>query len=692
MRSVRDPKAGAPPALRSPRRRPWTIRLEQVRLDGVRAVEYGPLRLEGEGRASGTFRLVVGKELELDLKSLDMGGRLLVKGRPAAQNAALRTELRLGPYSPRQHRGAAALDFISGRLRLSEKALLAIDLKVEKGVLLPGSRADFAPPASDGSKMTITAQVTPGRRLQLAAGLQGFAFGGSGGGPPLVESDRLRVTAVSSEVRLSRLLAAGRSLRSGALPAAALEAELQAERLRVALDDLLLNGDLSVAGALSWSGGGLAIDRMSLAFSDGRLQSLGKTVASDLSLQSDARLASFAPGRMKGLEILRLVSGKTKVETSIESLGFLQPYLSKAKWLTLDGDGRLQADLSLDAGRLLPGSRFSVKPARLAAKYLMSRATGTGEMTGAVTRKEDGDELDIRVLFQQFQVAASEVPGARPHIQGQGLRMSLSTRELDLADPGKEIRARIDLPSADVRNISFYNAYLPPDSGLEIVSGNGRMSFWLEMSTASNSGKGETSLKSRAVVVRLDDLELAGTLDVDARLSAEDLRHRRFALHGTRLSLDGVTLRETGAEAETESSVPAGWWARLELPRATMNLAKPLSINGSVRLSMKDSGLLLALFAQRKRYLRWFSGLLTVEDIEATGDLRLGQGSLVLDPLLATGEQVELRTRLRLSRNRRRGCLFIRHGRQAVGIEIQGKQRDYRFVRPLKWFQTCGPP
>ena len=311
-------------------------------------------------------------------------------------------------------------------------------------------------------------------------------------------------------------------------------------------------------------------------------------------------------------------------------------------------------------------------------------------MTGAVTRKKGGDELDVRVLFQRFEVAAREVPGARPHIRGRGLRMSLSTRELDLAHPGKEIRARIDLPAADVRDLRHYNAYLPPDSGVEIVAGTGRVSLWMEMSTAGQAGRGEASLKSPAVAVRLNDLELAGTLDLDAKLASADLR--KFALHGTRLSLDGVTLRETGAEAETASPAPAGWWTRLELPRATMNLAKPLSIAGSVRLSMKDSGLLLALFSRRKRYLRWFSGLLTVEDIEAQGDVSLGRGGLVLDRLVATGRQVELRSRLRLSRDRRRGCLFIRHGRKAVGIELREGQRDYKLVRPLKWFESCGPP
>ncbi|MFL6197614.1 MAG: hypothetical protein ACJ76J_00410, partial [Thermoanaerobaculia bacterium] len=72
MRAHRGTAAGAPPRpgpRRSPRPwlRTWTVRLDGVRLDDVRVLEYGPLRLEGKGRASGSLRLVAGGELELDV-------------------------------------------------------------------------------------------------------------------------------------------------------------------------------------------------------------------------------------------------------------------------------------------------------------------------------------------------------------------------------------------------------------------------------------------------------------------------------------------------------------------------------------------------------------------------------------------------------------------------------------------------
>ncbi|HYN22797.1 MAG TPA: hypothetical protein VE078_17685 [Thermoanaerobaculia bacterium] len=778
-RVVRDPRAGRAPSRPAsrPRRSPWTVRLEDLRLAGVRALEFGPLRFEGKGGATGALRLVLGKEAQVELHGLEMsGGRLLSNGKPVATDVTLRSSLRLGPYAPRRYPGMAGLDFLSGTLTLSGASpwRLAVELRMEKGALLAGSRAEIAPPSREGSRMVVTGSVVrtgAGARLQLDADAKKFALPRRDGLPPLLESDALHVAAATGDVRLSRLLATARTLRSGEV-SAVLSGDVQAERLRmtfpsrrasleiladratgridlpallrrevrldglkaeggrlrlsqaepelqarsasgrgrwsarltnarldgegeVSLEDFELQGGLQAAGNMVWSGGELAIDRVAVDFAAGRLQARGATVAHGLALRGDVRVARFSPGEVKGLEILRLVSGRAKVDGSVASLGFLKPYLAKASWLTLDGDGTLHADLLLSGGRLLPGSRFAVKPASLRTEFLLSRATGSAAMTGIVEGRKGGDELDVGVRFDRFEVAAREPRNARPHIRGRGLRMSLVTRDLDLSRPGNDIRARIDLPAADVNDLTFYNVYLPPGSGLEIVSGSGRLSLWLEMETAQGTGRGEVSLESPSLGVRLNDVELAGAMKLKAPLVSPDLRQLRFALDGTRLAMDRVALHEIGVDAAGERSseaAPADWWARLELARASMDFGQPLSLAGTVRLSMKDSGLLLALFSRRKRFLGWFQDLLTVEDIRAQGNLRLDRGALVLNPLIATGQKLELRTKLRFSRDRRHGFLYIRHGRKAVGIELLDGKRDYRLIRPLEWFQNSGEP
>jgi hypothetical protein len=424
----------------------------------------------------------------------------------------------------------------------------------------------------------------------------------------------------------------------------------------------------------------------------GRLRREGETVAQDMSLVADARLDPFDPSQVEGLAALRLVSGHWQLGGAVASLGFLRPYLEKASWLDLDGSGSLDADLRVDRGRLLPGSRLSVDPALLRAEYLLSRASGVAELNALVEQGPDGERLSVRVHFDRFDIRARDRPEEKTHVTGRGLRLSLVTRDLDLARAAKDLRVRLDLPGADVVDLTFYNGYLPPGSGVEILSGTGRLRSWLEMETAGQTGRGEVVLQSEAVRVRLYDVELEGALSLTAPLASPDLKGLRFGLDGTRLDLERVSLREIGSRGERSRATPPGWWARLELSRTSMEWGRPMSLAGSVDLAMRDSDLLLSLFSRRKPYLRWFRRALHFEDLAVRGDLRLDQGSVVLDRLVATGRGLELRSRLRLSRNNPRGYLFLRRGSLAVGVELRDGRRHYRFRRPARWFESRGAP
>ena len=116
--------------------------------------------------------------------------RLLVRGSEAARDVAVDAELRLGPYAPRQHRGIAGFDFLTGHLTAEGKVAelpilrrigpaeaaaagpgtLAIDLRVEKGRLVPGSRLRFEAPG--GARLGISGEVA-GDRLRPRRGGRG---------------------------------------------------------------------------------------------------------------------------------------------------------------------------------------------------------------------------------------------------------------------------------------------------------------------------------------------------------------------------------------------------------------------------------------------------------------------------------------------------------------------------------------
>jgi hypothetical protein len=213
--------------------------------------------------------------------------------------------------------------------------------------------------------------------------------------------------------------------------------------------------------------------------------------------------------------------------------------------------------------------------------------------------------------------------------------------------------------------------------------GRGTIAAHFELDGAANTARGQVHLDSDQIQGRFQELELGGRLKLEAVLASRDLKGREFALNGTKLDFDRVSYYETGAK---EAS-PADWWARLRLNEGSMTWARPLALHSRFDVQMKDSGLLLNLVAQRKTFLHWFSGVLTVEDVTARGDLAFREGAIVVDPLRVEGGKLDLRTRLRYSREHKTADLFVRFGKLATGVALRDGKRDFKILGPEEWFE-----
>jgi hypothetical protein len=454
----------------------------------------------------------------------------------------------------------------------------------------------------------------------------------------------------------------------------------------VGLGDYLLVGAAQAEATFSYlPDGTLAVRRAALSMPNGRFDAGGETVARSLSVRAEAQVEPSVLGKTPGLAFFRYVSGTAGVRASIASLGFLRGYLEKTPWLALQGKGALSADVRLDHGRLAAGSRIAVEASPVQATVFDSRATGRGTVTVAVAQEGAAARTALRVRFNRFVFEDLGQKGWPDYLRGRGLQFSAVTpAALDLTGPLPDFNATLDLPDAEVPDLTVYDALLPKEGGLWIVSGHGRARLHLEASTATNRTRGSALLTSDAARVRFQNLEIAGRLALRAPLASSDLANRKFDLKGTRLELADVSYRNVESKTEAE---PPGWWARAELSGGSIVWGTPLSLRGEGRVDMKNSGPLLALFAERSRVLRWLNDALNVENVTARGAVRLGNGAVEVESLQATGGPLEIRTRMDFSKTRRWGDLFVRYGRLAAGVELRDGQRSIKLVHPLEWYE-----
>ncbi len=454
------------------------------------------------------------------------------------------------------------------------------------------------------------------------------------------------------------------------------------------LDQLSLEGAAEAEASFTLeTGGRMEVEHAVFSLPAGRLLDGQAVVAKDVAFEIDGRAEGFDYSQSSLAEALAAVSGTTGIRAEVASLGFLRSYFERARWLGLQGRGLLAANLTLDRGSLAPGSRLSVEAAAIEAQVLGAVARGRGRIEAQVEAAGKAPRLDLSARLDRFAVEDGTEPGrGKRFLEGDGLTVEVSSAEAVRlgAKPG-DLHAVIDLPRASLPDLSAYNALLPPGVDVVLLPGTGSVRLHLELEGTDNTGKGELSFASDSARLRMHDLVLGGRLRLEAPLASSALLERRFDLDGTRLTLQPATYYELTDDAE-EPVHP--WWAQVELPDASLVMGQPIGFDGAIEAEMKDSGPFLALFAQRRRYLRWFSDVLLVEGVKAKAGVRVDGATVTVDPLEVTSDKMTLASRLRFAAGTKEGDLFLTYGDLAVGIELRDGKRDFKLLKPREWFES----
>jgi hypothetical protein len=499
-----------------------------------------------------------------------------------------------------------------------------------------------------------------------------------------VRISALRGAGVSSQIRFREAPAAPSPAGGGRWAVHLADAEFTDVRT-VTLGPTTASGSGRATGSLDLGADGvLAVPAATLDLPRSRLAVASKEASPSIDLRLAGSLAPFAPGELAGARGLAYFSGTAAVRGRVDTLGFLAGFFAKTPWLGLAGSGDLDAELRIDAGRLLPGTRLSVTGARVEATILDDLASGTARVSGAVEASDGGPRSSLLVAFDRYSLAPLNAPH-RPYVRGSGLKLSAAGGTVNLAAPEIDLRAGVDVEGAEVPDLAVYNAYLPEGSGVRIDGGQGKLRLHLRLDGASETGDGDLALSSGDLRMRFEELSVAGRLALRTRLASSDLRARRFTLDDARLDLDGVSYREPDEEPAEATD---GWWAHLALSDAKMVWSRPLTLDAGATVHMRDAGLLLSLFAQKRHYLKWFASVLDLEDLTARGRLALDGSQIRLDPLDAEAGKFALRSRLRFAKPNVRGDLLLRYGVFKVGLELRDGERDWKLLRPEHWFDS----
>jgi hypothetical protein len=416
--------------------------------------------------------------------------------------------------------------------------------------------------------------------------------------------------------------------------------------------------------------GPLELERLDYRLPAGDLWVGPEKMFGDLRLEAEARLAPFVPRGRKAVDVIRALSGDFELDSKDSSLSFLEIYFQKAPGLHLHGRGPMTLRTLLDAGRLLPGSRFERRSDRIDTTFLDSRFTGSGTIVGDVQVVDGVPTSCVEAVTGDFQV--TRVGAVEAFAHGSGFRFVATSTSLELAEPFSNLHLTVDLPGAEIADLSVYNIYLPAKSRVAIRSGTGRIRYHFEGDSGERSLHGEMTLVMKDLALRFEDTTLRGDIRIDARLRRGEPRKKRFDIAGTR-----ITLRH--------SDPP--WKGAIRFPKATLTFTEPMRVDARIDLDLQDTRPIVVVFDAFKDVPPWIERLMTIEDVRGGAALRVGGDRVDVRELDVNGKGLRALADLSFGRRGRDGILYLRFHGLSLGVELTKGQKDFKLFRPRAWFE-----
>lgn len=443
--------------------------------------------------------------------------------------------------------------------------------------------------------------------------------------------------------------------------------------------DYLLAGDGALGGSMTYvTRGPLQLDGVTLSFHQLELTRGETLVAGDLHLECRLESEAFDPREHRGRRALQFLSGTADLEGRMAEPIFLNDYLVKTEWLEVQGEeGLIDAELVIDHGVLEPASRVDYRSDRLAATVLDNLAVGRGVISARVTGDEPNVQTEVVVAFEEMEITRQGDPA--PHIRGSGLRITGAGPRLDLFGELPELELRVDLDDAVAQDLSLYNDYFPASADVAFAAG-GRCRVDAFLEVRGDQCTAGLTLGGTGIGVTVRQAPLEGDLDLRISLTGGRISEMLFDIAETELSLVNVTF------PEAEEQLAGGWWAKAWLEGGTLKWARPFALDAPVKLELRDSRPVVALFAEGNRKVKWVRSLLEIENITGRTDLHADRQLVTLTDLELHGENLEILADLEFVRKKADGLIFVKFHRLSAATEGCEGSRSWKLFGAREWF------
>jgi len=377
--------------------------------------------------------------------------------------------------------------------------------------------------------------------------------------------------------------------------------------------------------------------------------------------------------------LLAGADGDLTATLTVSGLDWIAEVLGRPLDLALIGSGALAATIVLADGLPARGTTLEFPREALSLALLEHRIDGRGEATLRVEKGGKQPRLHLGVALEEARMRRRDEP--EPSVGD--VRMDAQVVVADPLGAATE-DVRLQIHSAAIHDMSTYNAYLPPHLPLSFLSGTA--SLVGDLHFGPDTAEGELLLRAEAIRAAWQETELSGDLRVGLLIrdgSAEDMR---FDVTGSSLKLD--RFRVVGAAGSTGSP---DWYARLQLEETEVLWHKPMHLDMTAGITIKDTRPIVALVDNLRGQHSWIEDLLTVDDIGGHLVLTLDGDRVVLADAMVGGDALTVGVKGRADADDREAMVYLRWHDLTAAAELAGEETHFHVMDARGRFDAYEP-
>ncbi len=455
--------------------------------------------------------------------------------------------------------------------------------------------------------------------------------------------------------------------------------------IKVAIGDARIEGEGSI-------GGGVTVKpRDTITIHRGKLKLKTTTVkfgldvvTRDLELEADLRFAPFPAKGAKISDVLGGISGDLVAAGELGERATVRYEITPG--ISAFGAGTIDAKLEFKNGIIQTGSEYLLRSDTFHLMVMDLDVSGSAAVSGSTEKKKGEHVTNAKIAFGAFQFVDPE--DGSVDISGSGLELNALWNGLSISSHVPASSVDLVVPTAEIHDISTFNAIIPEQTALRLESGTGTIDATLEIS--ERVATGTLDLVAKEISLETKDTPLVGDLEVHAKLAEGDLPAKRFDLAGTTIRTDKIIGRELSEKKQEKLDA---WFCDVELEQGEVTFGKPLTAKGTVNIKMYDTRPVMALLKQLSAGPGWLSMAPNIKDVDGTLDVDVQKDDLAFDDLSMVGDGFEALGWMLVDSKKTDGRLFVRFKSVMAGVSIDDGKTKIQLSKPRKWFedQPKGP-